>query len=154
MIYDAIDMDWEWSGDYILGDDGDLKDTSDNQLRSLETEIGTICKASLLDWERDPTIGCHLSDFIGEANTRETGKDIENRIRNQLIAAQLVKPEDIFVKVVPVGLYRVMVIIRVLTIATANNKLVPGDMLSVSLVFDSTEQSEMVLPNLHPQLET
>jgi len=151
---DTVDLDWTWEDDYVVGYDGDIGDTSDDHLRSLENEIATISKASLLDWEKDPTLGCQLSDYVGEANTRETGKSIENRVKYQLIAAGIVRPEEISVRVTPIGIYRVMIMIQVLTLATANNRLVPGDSLTVTLAFDTIEHSVMVLPNLLPRVAT
>jgi hypothetical protein len=148
--YDSIDLDWAWDGDYITGSDGDIGDTSDDYVRSLETEIGTVAKSALLDWERDPTIGAQLDDYVGEANTRETGGKIEDRLRFQIIDAGLVRPEDLAIRAVPIGIYRIMVVITVTTLATSNNRLEVSDPVVVTLVFDTTEQSVMVLPNLRP----
>ena len=38
-FYDSIDLDWSWDGDFDTGDDNDLKDTSDDYIRSLETPL-------------------------------------------------------------------------------------------------------------------
>lgn len=152
-LYDSVDLDWAWDGDYVVGEDGDLGDTSDDYVRSLETEIATIAKSALLDWEKDPTIGATLDDFVGEANTRETGGAIEDRLRFQILDAGIVRAEDLAVRAVPIGMYRIMVVITVTAIATSNNRLDVSNPVVVTLAFDTTEQSVMVLPRLLPQAD-
>jgi len=144
--YDSIDLDWTWDGDYLVDDDGDLKDTSYDYLQSIRNEIATIVKSELLDWELDPTIGANLSDFMGEPNTREVGRQLEDRVETALVSAGVVYPEDVNARVVPIGTHRVLITITVLTIATVNNQLDVSEPIVTSVVFDSTEQGLFVLP--------
>jgi len=144
--YDSIDLDYTWDGDYRIADDGDIKDTTDDYTKSFVNEITTIVKADLLDWELEPTLGTNLSDFVGEANTRENGEAIEDRVRISLIDSGIVSPEDLFVRVIPLSIHRVMISIAVLTLATSNNRLSAGEPVVVTLVFDTTEGGIFVQP--------
>jgi len=144
--YDSVDLDFTWDGDYRVADDGDLMDTTDDYTRSFVNEITTVVKSDLLDWELDPTIGTNLSDFVGEANTRENGEAIEERVRISLVDAGIVAPEDLFVRVVPLSIHRIMISISVLTLATPNNRLSAGEPIVVTLVFDTTEGGIFVQP--------
>jgi len=151
--YDSIDLDWTWDGDYLRGSDGDIGDTSDNYLRSLENEIRTICQSSLSDWELDPFLGATLDDFVGEANTRENGQKIQDRVSHQIIDAGIVRPGDLYVKVFPVGIYKIMIMIQVRTQITPYNHLTTSDPITVNLVFDTREQSVMVIEKTLPRVD-
>jgi len=144
--YDSIDLEFTWDGDYAIDDDGDIRDTSYDYLQSIRNEVANIVRSELLDWEREPTIGANLSDFLGEPNTREMGQLIQDRVKTALIAAGIVLSEDVSVRVIPVGVYKVMIAISILAIATTNNQLDISDPIVVSTIFDSTEQGLFVLP--------
>lgn len=144
--YDAVDIDWSWDGDHLVGPDGDIADTSDDYSRSLVNEITTVIKSELLEWEKDPTIGADLSDFVGEPNTRENGARLEDRVRTRLVDSGIVVPEDLTVRVIPLSIHRVMISITVLALATVNNDLTVGEPIVVNLVFDTTENGTFVLP--------
>jgi len=144
--YDAIDLDWTWDGDYLIGFDGDMADTSDDYSRSLVNEITTIIKSELLEWEKDPNIGTDLSDYVGAPNTRENGAKIEDRVRTRLVDSGIVVSEDLTVRVIPLSIHRVMISITVFALATVNNDLTVGEPVIVNLVFDTTENGTFVLP--------
>lgn len=144
--YDSIDLDFMWDGDYAIDGNGDIQDTSYDYLQSLRNEIANIVKSELLDWEQDPTIGANISDFLGEPNTREMGELIEDRVRTSLISARVVLPEDVSVRVVPVGVHRVLITVSVLVVATANNQLNVSEPIVASVIFDTMEQGLFVLP--------
>lgn len=140
-LYDSIDLDFTWDGDYQIGESGDIKDTSSDLILSLKNELHTIVKSESNDWELHPNLGVNASDFRGEGNTREMGKAMEDRYRLKLIAAGIVKPEDIQVKVIPVGKHQVMVTLYVKVLATAGNGLAIGEPLAITLLYDSLEDS-------------
>jgi len=144
--YDSIDLDWTWDGDYMVGNDGDIKDTSDDLLKSIETEVATIVKSDALDWEKDPFIGASLSDFVGEANKRETGKRIEERVLLALGAADILQTGDLEVKVVPISAHQVMIMITIYTYWSSGNRLSAGEPISVNLVFDTMERDLFFFP--------
>lgn len=146
-LYDSIDLAWTWDGDYVLGDNGDIDDTSSDYIISLVQEIQTIVKGELGDWEKSPNICADLCDFNGEPNTKNTGSKIINRITSKIVSNGLVKSEDLQVKVVPIGTNQVLVSIRVQATPTPNNSLQLGQPVVVSLVYDSVENNIFFLPD-------
>lgn len=145
-FYDDIDLDFSWQGDFLIGSDGDLKDTSDDYLLALVNDIRDITKSELGDWYKDPQFACSLSEFQGMKNTRETGKALENRVKSRIIALNLVKSEDLIVKVTPVHINQVMILITILATSTPENKLEIGEPIKLSFVYDSTENGIYFMP--------
>ena len=145
-LYDSIDLDWTWDGDFIEGEDGDIKDTAEDYITSLHNEIRTVIRSEYSDWQAHPVLGCNLSDFRGEANTRKTAEAIKARIISRLVAAGAVRQEDVFVRVIPVHAHQVLIIIRINTTPTVNNSLEPGEPTVVAFTYDSLEDSVFFLP--------
>lgn len=140
--YDSIDLDFTWDGDLILDENQDLKDTSYNLLASIQNEIFSTIKSDIKDWREDPSIGADLGDFVGEPNTSVTGKAIQDRIKSSL--SYLVSPNDLAVRVVPVGVNRVMVTLTLQVIATPENGLRAGETINVSFLYDYFERGVFV----------
>jgi len=151
--YDSNDLDWTWDGDLILGDDGDLADTSSDLIVSLENEIRTVIRSEFGDWEEHPILGANLSEFLGEANTRQTGNKIREQITSRIVAIGIVKQEDLFVRVVPVGDNQVLVIITVMASSTPANRLAAGSPLEVVFTYDSLEDSVFFMPPSQLELD-
>lgn len=147
MIYDSIDLAYTWDGDYVVGEDGDLGDTSYDFIASLIQEIQTIVQGDQGDWEKHPNLPASINDFNGEPNTRRTADKITDRVVSKLTAQGLVKAEDLKVKLTPIGTNQVLVSIRVQATPTPNNSLQLGQPLVVTLVYDSIEQSVFFLPD-------
>lgn len=143
--FDSIDLDFSWDGDFILGNDGDVKDTRDDLLRSFINELHTIARSEFNDWQEHPNLGANMSEFRGEPNTREVGEAMQNRLVSRLVAASLVQPEDVEVRVVPVGRHQVLCVISVSATATSGNRLTIGQPVVVTLVYDSLEDSVFFL---------
>lgn len=144
--YDSLDLTWTWDGDLVEGEDGDLATNTEDYLVSLETEIQTILKSESSDWLIHPTLGANLSEFRGEPNTREVAEAMEERVVSALTTPGIVKPEDLNVRVVPVGPYQVLVTIAVTANSTPGNRLSPGEPLVVVFTYDSLEDSVFFLP--------
>jgi hypothetical protein len=144
--YDTIDIDFTWDGDFVKGKDGDLGDTSDDHIRSLVNEIQSVVKSVFKDWEKDPHVAGDLDDYKGEPNSKDTGRQIENRVKSRLVAVPLVQPQDVQVRVVPVHVNQIMVIIRIQAVATPNNSLKPGEPVVVTFLYDSMEHDIFFLP--------
>lgn len=140
--YDEIDLDWTWDGDLLLDQYGDIKDTSEDPLLSLRNEIFSIIKSDLKDWREEPSIGTNLGDFIGEPNISDTAKAIEERVRTSLTI--IVSTSDLHVRVVPVGIHKVLIAITLQVLATPNNKLAVGDTINVSFLYDYFERGIFV----------
>ena len=145
-LYDTIDLNFSWDGDYTRGNDGDLGDTSDDFIQSLINEVRDCVKSEFGDWEKDPHVAGDLSDFKGEPNTRDTGKAIENRVKSRLVAMPLVSASDIQVKVIPVHINQILIAIRIQAVATSGNSLQPGEPIVVSFLYDTTEHDIFFLP--------
>jgi len=143
--YDAYDCSWSWDGDLSVGEDGDLADNKDDAIQSLVNEIRTVIRSETGDWQFYPQLGADLSDFLGEPNNRETGKAIEDRIISSLVGLGIVTRGDLSVRVMPVEAHAVMITITVNAEATADNSLVVGEPILVSLVYDSIEDSVFFL---------
>lgn len=140
-LFDANDIDFSWDGDFLIDSTGSLADTSDDWLRSLVNQVRDLVKSEQGDWESDPNFAADLSEFIGEANTREMGKKIEQRIRSRIVNIGLVPTQDLNIRVVPIHVNQLAVFIKISCTPTANNKLVLGEPVIVTFVFDTMEHS-------------
>jgi hypothetical protein len=67
------------------------------------------------------------------------GKQIEKRITFSLISNNVVKPEDLEVRVVPVGIYEVAILIKISTMATNKNSLQLGQPVVLTVIYNSIE---------------
>ena len=138
-IYDSIDIDFSWHGDFQLSDNGDLKINDDDYIRATETAIQNIVKSEFGDWQFDAGVATGLSDFIGEPNTRANGELIAQRVKSRLVSLGIAKSSDIYVKVSPISYDELVIIIRVEAAATNGNRLKPGEGITITTVFDSNE---------------
>jgi hypothetical protein len=146
MIYDAIDVNWSFDGDFSVGNDGDLGDTHDDLIQAKVQEIQSLVKSEVGDWKAHPGFAATLSDYRGEPNTREVGKQIEKRISFSLISNNVVRPEDLDVRVVPVGIHEVIIFIKVNAMATNRNSLQLGQPIVVTVVYNTVEDSVWFRP--------
>lgn len=142
--YDKIDAKFSWNGDLIPGKDGDIADTSSDQIQSLIQEIQSVVNSSLGDWLEHPSYGAGLDDFIGEANTKETSEFIKVRLFDSLVANNVVKKEDLSIVTIPVGPNSIMAVVRVKAQATPNNSLEQA-LIAVTMIFDYNEQGVFFL---------
>lgn len=139
-IYDAIDVTFTYNGDFIPGVDGDFDDTSADQIQSLVQEIQTIANSSLGDWQENPSYAATLDDFIGLPNTRETARQLTERLRVALITNNVVNADDLTVRTIPIDKHKLLIMVSVAAAATPNNSLTSGTLTTVSLVYDYSEQ--------------
>jgi hypothetical protein len=144
--YDAIDLEFSWDGDFAIGNDGDFKDTSYDTIQALVQEVQSLVKSKFGDWKEHPTLAGDLNKFRGEPNTRETGKAIEEGLRSVLITHNIVRPEDLSIRVVPVHIHQVAILIRISALATPQNSLVLGEPVSITLIYDSVEDGIFYIP--------
>ena len=92
--YDAIDLQWGYTGDSLLGLDGDFADTQRDQILSLVQQIQTVVASEFQDWEEHPQRAAGLDEFVGEANRRETANEVQARIRSALVVNDVINDED------------------------------------------------------------
>jgi len=98
-----IDLRWTWAGDLVIGQDGDIKDTSENELLSFAQEVQTRVRSGLYDWALQPHIGAGLVDLIGEPNNRETAEAGKTKLISALIKDSFLDASRINIKYMPVG---------------------------------------------------
>ena len=143
-VYDTVDLYWLWNGDYDI-DKGDIRDTNEDHLQSLAQEVQDIAASALNDWANYPQKGATLDDFIGEPNSRRTGDSIHDRLRLALISAGIVRDQDLRIRVVPVHIYKILIVVMIDAVPTAFNKLNRQDKVAVHLVFDFLERGVFFL---------
>lgn len=140
-VYDSIDLRWTWNGDYNLGHDGDLEDTSQDVLLSLIQDIHNVCASALRDWELYPNLGAGLDDFVGEPNLRSRADLMHDRLRLALTGANIVAEKDLRIRVIPVHRHKIMILLMVQVVPTAANRLAANtNRLRTAFVFDFVEQ--------------
>ena len=142
--YDNIDAKWDWNGDYLVGKDGDLSDTRDDQVEDLVQQIRIITASALGDWDEHPSRAAGLEDFVGEPNTRPIAQSIRKRVESALIDNNVVSENDLIVNIMPVGPHELFINIGVSALATENNSL-STNRTSVQLVFDTNERLVLFL---------
>ena len=145
-IYDAIDLEWMWDGDFARGKDGDLKDTSYDLIQALIQEIQAVVKSDIGDWKEHPTLAAGIKDYQGEPNTRKTGDAIKNRVISILTSHNIVKRGDLDVRVIPVHIHEVLIMIKVNATATSGNSLELGQPIVMSFIYNSVEDSVWYVP--------
>lgn len=150
-FYDINDLRFGWNGDLLMSDTGDLRDCSDDTLQSLLDQINIVCASTLNDWEIYPGKGAGMDDFIGEPNIPQTATRLRDQLRLALVSAELVKEEDLYIRVFPVHVHKIMIIIRVDAIPSATNKLRSKEKIQTSLVFD-TISSQAFFLDKSPQI--
>ncbi len=138
--YDAIDITYSWNGDFAPGTDGDLSDTSNDQIQSLIQEVQTIVNSSLGDWQEHPNYAASLDDYVGEPNNRETARQITDRVRTSLINNNIVSADDLSVSVIPVERSKVLIIIAINAASTPNNSIIQGELAKVTFIYDYSER--------------
>lgn len=121
--YDRIDFYWSWNGDYLPGPDGDILTTEDDRIDALRQSVADIIRSELGDWQFAPYRGANISDFIGEANTRETANQIEKRLRIALTNNAGIADGDLTIKIKPLTHERIIVMLAIQAMPTQNNSL-------------------------------
>jgi hypothetical protein len=107
-----------------------------------------LVKSEQADWESDPHFAADLFEFIGEPNTREIGRKIEERLRLRISGIGLISERDLKIKVVPVHINQIAIFIKVAANATPNNKLKIGEPIVLTFVYDTMERGIFfALPN-------
>lgn len=140
-VYDALDVYFSWNGDLDIGRDGDIKDTSDDYLKSILQDIHDVAASCLGDWELYPAKTAGLDDYIGESNNRNTADAIHDRLRMAIISLGIVAEEDLSIRIIPVHINKLLIVITVKAISTPFNSLgIEQQTLVTNLVFDFMEK--------------
>lgn len=137
--YDDIDLYFTRTGDFAI-EAGDLRDTSEDGLRSLVQEISMVVKSTMGDWELYPGIGTGVDEFKGRANTKKTSNLIHDKIRMSLICAGICFEEDLFITMVPITRQELLVVLRIMAQPTPLNKLGNGEVLVIEMLYNFEEK--------------
>ncbi len=146
--YDSLDLIHTWNQDLAIGHDNDLADTSNDEIQSLIQEVQTIVNSDLLDWEENPTYAASLDDYIGEPNSRDTASSIVNRITTSLISNNIVRADDVSVRVIPVGKSEILIIVSIQALATQNNSIIDNNNIVVTFSFDYSEEGISIIEKM------
>ena len=121
--YDAVDLEVGADGDLIIGENGDLKDTNHDHILSIAQELIGVMKNSPGDLEEYPTITASLYEFIGEPNTRENAKKMEEKIKTRISNALPINNYDLQVNVNAAGMHSVFIELILNAEPTTKNNL-------------------------------
>jgi hypothetical protein len=144
MNYDAIDFLMTEDGDIFISNSGDIADTSHDHIASLQQDILYVMKNEEGDWAKYPTIAASLVEFVGEANTRENAKKIEERVKISLINALYIRKEDLEVNVNAAGIHSVFIEVILKAEPTILNSIKSS--LVMTIFFDSTDGTLLWAP--------
>jgi len=142
--YDEIDLWFSSSGDYVI-EGGDIKDTSEDTLRSLIQDLMTVSKSSLQDWKLLPGLGANADEAIGKPNTEQTANLLHDRLRAAIVSQGIVAEEDLVIIIIPVSRQELLVIEKVRALPTPYNRLGQGEWLVVEFLYSYQEKGTFVL---------
>lgn len=135
--YDAVDLMWSTTGDFVLGPDGDLADTRFDVLLAIAQDVYDRCKSDIGDWKEIPLMGATLSDFTGEPNTAANGRSIRDRLFNALQVYGTVAGSDLSIDVFPVAKDKIAVKIQLRVAPTPQNRY--SRILERVIIYDYVE---------------
>ena len=135
--YDAVDFNTTEDWDLKISENGDIAVTDTDLILSLKQQVIGILKSEEGDFQLYPTLAANLSDFIGEPNSRENAKRIEQRIKSILINGNIVQKGDLEVIVNAVTSDTVAIEILIGAIPTMYNSVERE--VSMSFFFSSSD---------------
>lgn len=116
MMYSAQDFLCDDDGDLVLMD-GDLQLA--DPVRSLVQWITFRLRTSFADWQRiNPNVVADLQEFVGQKNSAELGKLIEQAVVNSLTFLSPLPMSELDIDVVPVNIDEVAINIKILNVNT------------------------------------
>ena len=128
------DLRWTWNGDLVIGDNGDLTDTSAHSLLSFIQEIKTRIHSDLYDWRLHPHIGAALSELIGEPNTRDLAEQGKARMISALVRDGFIAKRYIRINYTPIDRHHLM---YRLTITVPD--MTGAEKIELNLLLDTSE---------------
>jgi hypothetical protein len=108
-----VDLYFTDTGDFVLGENLDFRDTKNDHLRGFLQKAVTRVMSSHGDWRLQPQVGANLQEFLGKQNNRATGEAIRSRVHNELVSSGLLRAGEFIVDVFPVTKSSVAVVIVV-----------------------------------------
>jgi len=99
-----VDLRWSDAGDFVIdSEDGDLKDTSKENMQSAIQHIQARLQSTVGDWANSPSTGAGLKRFAGQHSSAELGAQMETTILNELTRGQLFRPSEVEVHAFPIS---------------------------------------------------
>jgi len=136
--YDNTDLFWTSRGDLLI-DNGDLKDTYDDPLRSFVQEIKTRIESVQGDWRNFSSVGADLDDFVGEPNNQITAESVKTRIISALSRDSFLNTRDLKITYMPVSIEQLLVRVSVQVATTGRNR--NSSQLSYNLLYNYSDNN-------------
>lgn len=110
---ETVDLYFTDSGDFVLGDNGDFRDTKNDHLRGFVQRMVTRVMSNQGDWRLQPQVGANLQEFLGKQNTREVGDRVKQRVQSELIGGGVLRAQELLVDVIPLSSTSIAIIVVV-----------------------------------------
>ena len=120
--YDSIDLLWTDDGDWAVGRDGDIADTKFDPLLAVSQDMYDRVKSDRGDYSEAPRMGASLSDFVGEPNTEEAGRQVETRILSAFQIGKAINESDATIQAFPLSVDTMGIKISLSVMPTTWNK--------------------------------
>ena len=134
-----LDFYWTHQGDISLGENGDIKDTREDQYRALIQVVVDRLQSEENDWFLYPEKGAGLNAVVGQRNTAEAGREVQRRIQSTLLYGGLLKPTEFSVNVVPISETQIMAVVSLNP---------PGSTEAILIPFSYDMRSNRVTPRI------
>jgi hypothetical protein len=141
--YDRTDLYWTRRGDYVIGPDGDILDTSDDPLRSLIQECRSRLQSDQGDWNLYPQLGANLSDLIGESNNKMTAESLKAKVIAALNQYGMVDTRNINISYLPLGPSTILLRLSIAVASTEENHLTKS--LDIQILYNYTDNNIHIL---------
>jgi hypothetical protein len=138
----SVDFYWSLDGDYSVGEDGDIRDTSYDIMRSTWQEMRTRGRSNHYDWKEHPTLGANLEELIGQVNNRATAEEGKANLLAALTQGGFLPKNVIKIKYVPISKHRLFyyIYVNILDPSTGQTRL-----LKTTLLYDTLESEATIL---------
>lgn len=136
------DLYWTLDEDYVIGEDGDLKDTSFDALRSIWQEMRTRGMSDHYDWREHPTIGANLSSLIGRPNNQTIAEEGKANLLAAMTMGGFFPKSALNIRYLPIGRHRLLYTIntKIMDPMTGTTRL-----LKIQMTYDTIEGEATVL---------
>ena len=141
--YDRTDLYFTRRGDYTIGVDGDILDTSDDPLRSLVQECRSRLQSDKGDWVIYPGLGADLSQLIGEPNDKITAEGLKAKVIASLNQFGLVDTRDLSISYMPIGPSSILLRLAIQVASTDENYLTES--LKIQILYNYTDNNIHIL---------
>lgn len=141
--YDRVDLYFTRRGDFAIGSDGDVLDTSDDKLRSLLQEIRSRLQSEKGDWVLYPNLGADVGTVIGQPNNKTTAENLKALVTASLNQHNLVDTRDLDISYIPIGPDALLLRLNIRVMATDANER--SDSIRVQILYNYTDHNVHIL---------